>query len=179
MAQRPGGNKTSTITIERRERMAKALDLRRDSWTYQEIARELGISRTQAFKDVDEAIKEITAEPAAHTLKFELERLDLMQRPLFEVITAVDAVREIEGEAIRVANIDNDLAAKDFDRELEKTVKRTDANINRMFQAIDRSLKIQDRRAKYLALYPKDAQTDVTVSDVKAWLNDKLGTDDE
>ncbi|MHD0300115.1 hypothetical protein RCF19_29850 [Rhodococcus qingshengii] len=149
------------ISEQRRERMAKALELRADNWTYQRIATELGISRTQAFEDVDEALKEITSEPAALTLKFELDRLDEMQRPLNEVIRAVDVIREFESETLRVASLemaepdhkkDQAQVERDYDRELETTIKRTDAALERLFRAVDRSLKIQDRRAKYLGL---------------------------
>lgn len=149
------------ISEQRRERMAQALKLRADNWTYQRIADELGISRTQAFEDVDEALKEITSEPAALTLKFELDRLDEMQRPLNEVIRAVDVIREFEAETLRVASLemaepdhkkDQAQVERDYDRELETTIKRTDAALERLFRAVDRSLKIQDRRAKYLGL---------------------------
>ncbi|MBX9150087.1 helix-turn-helix domain-containing protein [Rhodococcus qingshengii] len=149
------------ISEQRRERMAQALKLRADNWTYQRIADELGVSRTQAFEDIDEALKEITSEPAALTLKFELDRLDEMQRPLNEVIRAVDVIREFEAETLRVASLemaepdhkkDQAQVERDYDRELETTIKRTDAALERLFRAVDRSLKIQDRRAKYLGL---------------------------
>jgi putative sterol carrier protein len=66
------------ITITRRERMAKVLELRKGGANFAQIADKLSISKTQAYKDFRDALKDLTQEPALDVLKIELERLDAM-----------------------------------------------------------------------------------------------------
>lgn len=64
------------ITAARRERMARALALREDGASFRAIAKTLGVSERQAWLDVNDALKEVTREPAEDVLKLELSRLD-------------------------------------------------------------------------------------------------------
>ena len=59
---------------ERRKRMAEALRLRKQGLGYDKIAEQLGISLAQAYRDVQDALAEITKEPAQEVRKIELER---------------------------------------------------------------------------------------------------------
>lgn len=68
------GRKGTHITQERRERMADALRKRKQGLSYPQIATELGISTSQAERDVKQALDLITREPAEALLKLELER---------------------------------------------------------------------------------------------------------
>ena len=70
------GRKGTRITEERRHRMAKALEYRKQGRSYPKIAEALGISTSQAERDVKDALGEITREPAEEVLALELERLD-------------------------------------------------------------------------------------------------------
>ena len=64
------------ISGRRRERMNRALDLRRGGASYRAIAATLGVSLRQAELDVKDALREITREPAQDVLILELGRLD-------------------------------------------------------------------------------------------------------
>lgn len=120
----PGSNETPD---ERRARQAtrkealqdrrkKALELRKAGATYDDIAAHLKVSRTQARKDVSQALNGITLEPATEVLTLELERLDRLFLEAFTNVT-----------------------------------KQSLAEDTRM-RAVDRALRIMDRRAKYLGL---------------------------
>lgn len=76
--------KKTRFTKERRERMAKALELKEQGATYDQIASTLGISRTRAFDDVDDALKEITREPAESLRDLELRRIDRLWQVVFK-----------------------------------------------------------------------------------------------
>lgn len=82
------------MTPERRDRSADALRLRKLGHTYDEIGLELGISKTRAYEDVQEALREITAEPAEEVRKMELERLDGLLLRLNGEIGRIDAARD-------------------------------------------------------------------------------------
>lgn len=75
-----GGSQRSArkrpYTKQRRERMAKALKQRQDGMTYEQIAEAHGMSRTQAFRDVQDALHEIIREPAEALLQLELNRAE-------------------------------------------------------------------------------------------------------
>ena len=68
------GRKGTHITEERRERMAEALKKRKQGLSYPQIATELGISTSQAERDVKQALDLITREPAEDVRKIELDR---------------------------------------------------------------------------------------------------------
>lgn len=73
-----------TYTKERRERMAKALQLKEQGATFDQIGRTLGISTTRAYNDVQDALKEITREPAEDVLKVELRRIDRLWQVAYQ-----------------------------------------------------------------------------------------------
>lgn len=70
--------KRRRITVQRRERMARVLNLRRAGATYEQIAAQLGISKTQVALDVKDGLEEVTREPAEQVLQLELDRLDAL-----------------------------------------------------------------------------------------------------
>ncbi|MFW6030978.1 MAG: helix-turn-helix domain-containing protein [Myxococcota bacterium] len=57
-------------------RRIRALDLRLAGATYRQIGRELGVSHTQAQKDVKAMVREYATEPATEVRHQELARLD-------------------------------------------------------------------------------------------------------
>lgn len=67
----------------RRERAAKALDLREGGATYEQIGKALGISTKRAYDDVQDCLKEITREPSEAVLEMELRRLDSLWRTAY------------------------------------------------------------------------------------------------
>lgn len=78
-------------TEARAERMLRALELRKQGYFYHEIGAQLGVSETQAHKDVQERLAEIRAqypEAAEAVRTIELDRLD---KWLTKLQAAVDA----------------------------------------------------------------------------------------
>lgn len=118
-------------------RDAEAAALRAKSWTYQQIADHLGITKSSAHEAVQRALADTLAEPAEALRTLELERLDGMWR-------AVQGVLERKHLTVsngRVVQIPNEAG--------ELVPVEDDAPI---LQAVDRLLKIQERRAKLLGL---------------------------
>ena len=71
------GQKTKPETIEAKLKAAKAVELRMEGKTFDEIAEEAGYnSRQAAFDAVRRAITAIVREPAEELIKLDLERLD-------------------------------------------------------------------------------------------------------
>lgn len=70
---------TSPDAIESKQKAAKALELRLEGKTFDQIAEEAGYnSRQAAYDAVRRSIEAITREPAQEVLKLDLERLDAM-----------------------------------------------------------------------------------------------------
>jgi hypothetical protein len=67
-------------------RRAEAARLRARSYTYREIAAALDIPVSVAHEDVQEAMREVLAEPAEAARKLELEKLDAAERRVREVL---------------------------------------------------------------------------------------------
>lgn len=66
--------RTRRFSEERRKRMADALKLRKQGLGYDKISEQLDISLAQAYRDVQDALAEITKEPAQEVRKIELDR---------------------------------------------------------------------------------------------------------
>lgn len=88
-AKSPKNSWTSPRDIERRKRVAAALEYRLQSYTYEEIAKQLAqdfgipVSPATAHGWVVEAMKEQIAEPAQQVLQFELQKLAKMESAIF------------------------------------------------------------------------------------------------
>jgi hypothetical protein len=77
MARR--NNNANAQSIEAKEKAARALELRKEGKTFEEIAAETGYSSRQAAYDaVKRAMSALTREPATELLELELARLDTM-----------------------------------------------------------------------------------------------------
>ncbi len=128
-----GGNGQFLRTPETAERDAQACRLRARAWTYTEIARELGFaSPGHAYQSVQRALVAIVQEPAEELIRIETARLDEMWR------VAVDAMRDTypmvqHGRIIEFRGVP-----------LEDPGPK--------LAAIDRLLKIMDRRARLLGM---------------------------
>lgn len=61
---------------KRRKRMAEALRLRKQGLGYDHIAEQLDVSNAQVYRDVQDALLEITKEPAQNVRALELQRSD-------------------------------------------------------------------------------------------------------
>lgn len=134
----PGKSKTSPESIDKRKRMAQALQLRETGANYRQIAQALDISTSTAHSYVDEAMKELTREPAESLLQLELSRLDAMLLGIWK--------KASRGE----------------------------------LHAIDRALRIMERRTKFAGLdqlaAQKIAQDGKDLPAVDAWLDAMLNS---
>lgn len=82
--------KTKPEDIERAERQALALELRRKRKTYDEIGTELGVSQSTAHRYVTEAIAEIKRDPAESLIDLELHTLDEIQAAIMPLAKTGD-----------------------------------------------------------------------------------------
>lgn len=119
------------------ERRAKAVDMRMAGASYQKIANELGYnSRGAACQDVSRALEAAVAEQARSVEAYreeELQRLDLLLAEAWAILKR-DHVTVSNGRIVR----------DDLDQPI--------LDDGPTLQAIDRILKIQERRAKFLGL---------------------------
>lgn len=140
-SQPRGPNGKWIYTPESAERDAEAARLRGRGLSYRAIAAELGVDVHTAHDAVDRALRAIVQEPAEQVRKLELDRLDR----LYEA-----AISVLEREHVTVSQ--------------GKIIYKGDAPLlddGPVLQAIDRLLRIQERRAKLLGL---DAATKTEVS---------------
>jgi hypothetical protein len=75
------------------ERRIRALDLRREGYTYRQIGDSLGVSHVTSYKDVQKAMGELAkveTERAEAIRRIELQRLDGMWRGLWDGATSGD-----------------------------------------------------------------------------------------
>ena len=74
-----GGKKTSPVTAAAKLKAAKALELRMEGKTFEDIAKEAGYNSKQAAYDaVKRSLDAVTREPAEELIKLDLERLDVL-----------------------------------------------------------------------------------------------------
>lgn len=129
---RDGGGKF-VYTMDSMTRDAKACELRSAGRTYSQIAEELKYpNQGCAFRGVQRAIKEILQEPAEEVRQLELQRLDNMYASVVEVM---------ERQHFTVSN--------------GRIIYHGDSPLpddSPVLQAVDRLLKIQERRSKLLGL---------------------------
>jgi hypothetical protein len=114
-------------------RDAEACRLRTRAVSYSEIARQLGFSNSAAAHEaVQRGLREIVAEPAEQVRQFEIERLD----GLWDMALAIAERHHVTVSNGRVVYL-GDMPLSDDGPAL---------------QAMDRLLKIQERRARLLGL---------------------------
>ncbi len=131
-AKTRGGDGKFARSPETAERDAHAAELRRRGYSYRAIAADMGVTPGAAHVAVQRALRAIVEEPAQDVRAMELERLDAMERKVQEIL----ARKHITVNNGRVIYLDDQPVPDD-------TVT---------LQAIDRLLKIQERRARLLGL---------------------------
>jgi len=102
---------TSPRSIERAERIAETLNLRKQGYSYPAIAAEMGVSMSTAHDYVLAGMLAIIREPAEHCRLLELERLDLMLKGIFPAavggdINAIGVVLQIQARRARLLGLD-------------------------------------------------------------------------
>ena len=120
-------------TAESVEIDAKACELRSRGWPYRDIAAELGIGYSEAYKRVQRGMARIVQEPAEQARQFELDRLDRMYRKIEQILEA-DHIVVQHGKVV-----------------YDETGEPLPDHDPRM-RAVATLLKIQERRSKLLGL---------------------------
>jgi hypothetical protein len=141
-------------TVDGVARDAKAARLRARGKTYEQIATELGYSdRSEAWRGVKRVLDGIVTEARDEAVKIELDRLDHMWR---EVITVLETRHFVISDGRIVFRGEEALL--------------DDAPV---LHAVDRLLKIADRRAKLLGLdQPRRVEVSDATPDLDAAVRD-------
>jgi predicted transcriptional regulator len=85
------------------EKRRLALMIRKRGATYEQIARELGLStKMVAWRYVHEAIAEIPAEEARDTKRLELEKLDARELRLNNLLLSIDQRRKLYEDKVKL-----------------------------------------------------------------------------
>lgn len=122
-------------TIAQIERDAQAVEYRRRGMTYRQIAVAMGVkSQKTAYEAVQRGLSDAIQEPADEVRQLELERLDEYQRHALKVL-ATQHFHVSQG--VVVVHPDTDQPVPDD---------------SPVLAALDRLLKISERRAKLLGL---------------------------
>lgn len=156
----PEGDEPKGRKMNAREKSARAVELYKRGYTYEEIAAEVGYrQRSGAYRAVERAIAEQIREPAEHVRRAEVARLDMLLKAAFLVL-GKEHVYVSGGSVVK-----NEVYAVDEDT--GRVLMETDENGNRhpvvdryedlvndkpKLEAIDRILKIMKRRAELLGL---------------------------
>lgn len=136
-----GADGKFTRDPETAERDAEAARLRRRGYSYARIAAELGVSRSSAHEAVQRALRAIVEEPAQDVRQLELDRLDEMWQAVVKVLEA----RHVTVSNGKVVTLDGSPVEDDAP----------------VLNAVDRLLRIQERRSKLLGL---DAEKKINLS---------------
>lgn len=138
-------------TLTAAERDAEACRLKARSLSYRQIAEQLGYAdHTGARRAVERVLAETVAEPAAELRQLELMKLDAMERAVLDVL---------ERKHVTVSN------GKVIYSGTEGEPLVDDAPV---LQAVDRLLKIQDRRSKLVGLDAPKRLEVITVDAIDA-----------
>lgn len=128
-----GESKTSPRRVNVALRRAQALQLRADGLTHEEIAQQLNYkTRAALTQDLQRAMLAVVAEPAEEVRALELARLDMLWRRAMEVLVR----QHVTVSHGKVVQLNGEPLLDD----------------GPVLAAIDRLLRIQERRAKLLGL---------------------------
>ncbi len=143
---------TSSLTERTKLLQQGLLRLRRDrpDITYQEMGEIFGITRHYAQSQFTRALKMMIQEPAEDVIKMELVRLDYLQTEVIKVLQSFHVVVN-QGSVVRdvVEDADGQIIV-DINTGQPKTRRIEDTGPK--LAAVDRALKIMERRAKFLGL---------------------------
>lgn len=143
-----GGDGTFVRTVTTAERDAAAARLRSSGWSYPDIAAELGFKqRADAYNAVKRVLDSTVREAGDELRALELDRLDGMYRAAMAVL---------ERQHVTVSH------GKIVQHDGEPLVD--DAPV---LQAVDRLLRIQERRSRLLGL-DAPVKRDLTLTDERA-----------
>jgi hypothetical protein len=134
-------------------RTAEMLDLRRDGWSYQRIADHYGLDKHTTYDAINNALREITREPAEELRTLMLERLDderVRLGQLREIAHAVMERHHITVSNGQVVRLDGEpilddapvLAALDRLMKIDEQLRRNDERRSKIL-GLDEAVKIE------------------------------------
>jgi hypothetical protein len=132
-----------------------AANLRSQGWPFERIAGELGYaSRGKAYEGVQRALAEIPREGVEELRQMELERLDRLYLAALEVLERKHLTVSHGKVISRFVGLERDEDGIERLDDDGKTISIYEDVLDDgpILQAIDRALKIQERRAKLLGL---------------------------
>lgn len=141
----------------------EAAALRARSWTYRQIGEALGMSTSTAYDSVQRALADTLEEPAAAVRALELEKLDALERAVLVVLerehVTISQGRVVRRRTDQVEQVDGEDKLDDDGQPVYIWEDLLDDSP--VLAAVDRLLRVQERRAKLLGL---DSATKVDVS---------------
>lgn len=104
-------NRTEPDAFARAERRDRAVTLRREGMTIREISAELEVAPSTAWADIKAALEAIPAENAEQLRQQEADRLDALQRAIWDAalagdLHALDRVLKISDRRCRLLGLD-------------------------------------------------------------------------
>lgn len=138
---------------------AAVLEGRVKGWSFPRCAMELGITQGYAYKLYKEAMRQIVQPGVAEVRELELTRLDAMTEECYNILNS-ELHLVNGGKVVRDVMTDDEGKVILDDDQQPKLIRLRDHNIR--LAAMDRLLKISERRARLLGL---DAPTKTALTD--------------
>ena len=135
------GNKTKHRGYAVQQRTKKALALKNSGATYAEIAEALGVSKSTVCTDIRTAIADITKEEADIQRQIEINRLDRLQRGVWEKALRGDI--PAQQQALRIIDRRCRLLGLDLPQRVEVSTADVDLDgaVSRIMALIDMQIQ--------------------------------------
>jgi len=152
--------RTATPSEMTKFRQNQILEMYRDNPNFTWIARELDLSPTYVIKLYRQALKSIIVDNVENHRKLELARLDKLHHKAMQVLEAFHPMVNA-GQVVRdIIEDENGRPVLDPETEQPRTYRLIDQGP--LLSAIDRLLRVSERRSKLLGL---DAPTKTSLTD--------------
>ena len=152
--------KTSIATEKTKRLQVQVLELYGKNPNMMSVSREMGLSYAYCQKLYRNALKSIVVESVEDYRKLEMKRLDTLHQKAMEVLEAFHPLVNA-GQVVR-DTIDDEYGNPIINSETEQVLTRRLQDQAPLLQAIDKVLKISERRSRLLGL---DMPTKVAATD--------------
>lgn len=174
---------TGTPSEETKHKQCQILAMRRDAMSFPQIAKQLGHTSPYVHKLYTKALKDIIKEDVESTRAIELMRLDKLYREATKVLDSFHPMVN-SGEVVRDV-IDDEIGQPVINPATGNPVMVRLQDVGPRLAAIDRAVRIMDRRARLLGLDAptrkeisgpdgKPIQTEDVTTGAKTTLREKL-----
>lgn len=139
----------STPTITTKEKQQEILRMRRDGMSFPKIARHFGNTQGYVYKLYRKALSEIIVEDVKEVRKFELFKLDLLEKEVIRVLQSFHPYIS-SGNIVRdfLEDENGNIVMDEEGKPVLVKLKDDGATL----AAIEKALKIMERRSKLLGL---------------------------